>query len=373
MIRSLSMVGVLLAVAGAGVVAGCGGGGSGGSNSVTVFVDGDTNVRDLWQKHLIPEYQKAVKGAHVKLIYAQNAGSISGMYSRLAAAAKTHQNPGVDVLASSIIQNASQANLLAKPDRKSVPNLAHVDSSLLAPLHGNAVPYRGSSVVLAYDSAAVPKPPATVDALIAWAKAHPGRFTYTVPDAGLAGTGWLQAVLDKYVPAADSAKMKLDYVPNLENSWDKGFRALKDLDGAIYRNGVYPPTDQAALDLLSHHEVDITTVWSDQGLSGKKSRQLPSTTQFGQLNPPFLGGPSYLAVPASSKHKDAAFKLVNWTLTTPAQRTVVTTIWGYPGVELRYLPADLQQQFRGLTLKVSLGYSPKMFNDASHTWHQRIP
>ena len=59
--------------------------------------------------------------------------------------------------------------------------------------------------VLFYDSARVPEPPRSLDALLAWAEAHPGRFTYPAPPDFI-GSTFLKHVLYAAVP--DPARLQ---------------------------------------------------------------------------------------------------------------------------------------------------------------------
>ena len=59
--------------------------------------------------------------------------------------------------------------------------------------------------VLFYDTARVPEPPASLDALLAWAEAHPGRFTYPAPPDFI-GSTFLKHVLYAAVP--DPARLQ---------------------------------------------------------------------------------------------------------------------------------------------------------------------
>ena len=49
------------------------------------------------------------------------------------------------------------------------------------------VPYRGSSVIIAYNSTKISNPPTTLQGLYDWIKANPGQFTYNTPDTGGSG------------------------------------------------------------------------------------------------------------------------------------------------------------------------------------------
>jgi putative spermidine/putrescine transport system substrate-binding protein len=65
------------------------------------------------------------------------------------------------------------------------------------------IPYRASTVLLAYNSRVVTTPPKTMDALLVWIKANPGRFTYNQPSGGGSGYAFAQSVIDTYMTDAD--------------------------------------------------------------------------------------------------------------------------------------------------------------------------
>ena len=49
------------------------------------------------------------------------------------------------------------------------------------PVDGQESPWQSATFVYAYDSARTAAPPRDLDALLAYAKAHPGRVTYPAP------------------------------------------------------------------------------------------------------------------------------------------------------------------------------------------------
>ena len=79
------------------------------------------------------------------------------------------------------------AGLFQKLDATNIPNAKNVIKAAF--LNDYTMAYRGSQVLLAYDSAKVKdtEVPKTFADLITWVKAHPGQFVYCRPDKGGSG------------------------------------------------------------------------------------------------------------------------------------------------------------------------------------------
>ena len=86
-----------------------------------------------------------------------------------------------------------------KLDDSKIPNAERVSgkSSVAADY---VQPYRGTTVVLAYDSEVVETPPATMDELVNWMKENPGRFAYNAPGTGGAGDSFARTVVYNLLP-----------------------------------------------------------------------------------------------------------------------------------------------------------------------------
>ena len=69
---------------------------------------------------------------------------------------------------------------LVKLDDSKIPNAEGV-SAQSSVATDYVQPYRGTTVVLAYDSEKVANPPKTMDELVEWMKENPGRFAYNAP------------------------------------------------------------------------------------------------------------------------------------------------------------------------------------------------
>jgi len=353
---------------------GAGAGAAGGTKSLTLFTDSDVNVQALWNNTLIPGFQQAHPDIALKLTKA-DASADATQLAKLAASVKANQAPPMDVIVDAgFIPDAVSAGLLTGVDTKNVPNLASVDSSLLTPVNGMAVPYRGSAVVLAYDSAKVPELK-TLDELLAWVKANPGRFTYNSPSTGGSGQGFVNAVLSRYVSDPAQLKtMQTGYDVSLQPQWDKGLQTLRDLGPSIYQN-TYPNGNQDVLNLLSKGQIDLAPTWSDMFLSSKKSGALGASFKAVSISEPALpGGASYLGLPKNGKDQQAALTLFNWLLEPAQQAQIADAIAGYPAIAKDKLPADAQRTFTGLnTNALTPFFSSKMVSDMNAAWQKRVP
>jgi len=345
------------------------------AQTLTLFTDSDVNVQALWNKTLIPAFQKAHPKIKLKLTSA-DASADATQLAKLAASVKANQDPPTDVIIDAgFIPDAVSAGLLTGVKTSNVPNLKNVDKSLMAPVNNMAVPYRGSAVVLAYDSAKVPTPPKTLDELVAQIKAHPGKFTYNSPSTGGSGQGFVDAVLSRGVTNPnDLKKMQTGYDESLQKEWDAGFATLHDLNTSIYQK-TYPNGNQDVLNLLAKGQIDMAPTWSDMFLSSKKSGALGASFKAASISEPSLpGGASYLGLPKNSKHQEVALTLFNWVLEPTQQAQIASAIAGYPAIAKNLLPTAARSTFEGLdTSSLTPFFSSKMVNDMNNLWQKRVP
>lgn len=373
------MAGIALAAL---AVAACGGGSTPGtsssgktslSGSITFYLSGDVNIQHLWLDTLIPDYQKANPGVHVNMVYSAHGVEDATTLAKLSQSEQSGQYSGFDLLEGGLVKDAALSGLLTKVTTAEAPRSSQIDPATFTAVQHNAMPYRGSKVLIAYNSSEVKSPPRTPGALIAWIKAHPGKFDYNNPSGGGSGQAFVESVLNQYISKADQEKMGLGYVPDLENEWKQGFQELRSLDADIYQHGVYPAAQAQVYQLLGNGSISMCPVWSDQGLTAMKQGQFPPTVKFAELSPPLFGGPAYLGVPKISPNKKLAFSLLNFVLGTAEQTKIVDQIQGLPGVQLSYMPASVQHTFASLGTSQSLPYSAKMTADMNRLWQSSVP
>ncbi|WP_165423773.1 extracellular solute-binding protein [Ktedonosporobacter rubrisoli] len=369
----VAMVATILA---AMTFAGCGGatnnGGSTQATTLTVYASGDVNVQHLWQNTLIPGFEKANPNIKVKLIFAEHGTIDQTTLARMSAAVAAHKEPGMDLIESGIITQAATANLLQEVTPQQVPLMNRVDPALLQQVNNMAVPYRASCVVLAYNSQYVSNPPKNLKDLVAWIHAHPGKFTYNSPSSGGSGQAFVREMLNTHISASDMKTFITGYDTSLESQWKPGFDDLRTLNKDIYRNGLYPNGNAAVLQLLGNGSIWVAPVWSDMAISYQEQHLLPDAVKLTQLDPPFSGGPAYLAVPRNAPHAKEAFKLMNWILGSDVQATVIKEMNGFPGVQWSYVPKDVQEKFADIARSYSQGYSAKFNADVNKQWQAQV-
>jgi len=356
---------------------GASGGGSttagGGGTAIAVAASGDTNVQELWQQILIPDFEKANPGTKVNFSFDLHGTNDQQNFAKLAAATQQGKDPGVDLIAS-FTDKASSAGLLADIAPK-VTNLANVDPKVVAAGGKGAIPYRASSVLLAYNPDKVSAPPGTLDELLAWIKANPGRFTYNSPKSGGSGQAFVVTVIDSKVPAADRETMSSSYKKELEKDWDPGWEILRGLNPFVYQKGVYPNGNNQVLQLLSSGQIDVAPVWSDQFISGQAAGTIPKTYKVQQIkNPSFTGGAAYVGVTKASKNQDLAAKLANFMLTPEEQAKIADKIAGYPAISMSKMSPVIQAKFQAADANnLRPGYFPDHSSDINNQWDQKVP
>ncbi|MEO7060976.1 MAG: extracellular solute-binding protein [Lapillicoccus sp.] len=350
-----------------------GGSTSAGGTTITVAASDDTNIQELFQQVLIPDFQKANPGTTVKLTYDLHGTNDQANFAKLAAATQQSRAPGMDVTAS-FVQKAASAGLLAT-DTSAVTNLSTVDPKVVAAGGPGAVPYRASSVLLAYNPDKVSNPPKTLAELLTWIKANPGRFTYNSPKTGGSGGAFVATVLDSVVPPADRDAMTTAYKKDLEKDWDPGWQILAGLNPYVFQKGVYPNGNNQTLQLLSSGQIDMAPVWSDQFISGQASGTIPKTMKAQQISDPsFTGGASYLGVTKASKNQALAWKFINFILQPEEQAKIAEKIAGYPAIALAKLPAATQALFKDAdTQNLRPGYYSDHGTDINNLWDQNVP
>jgi putative spermidine/putrescine transport system substrate-binding protein len=342
--------------------------------TINLYASGDVNVQSLWNDHLIPAFEKKNPNIKVKLIFSEHGTQDGTTLARIGAAVKQRKWPGFDLIDGGLVTTLATDGLDQPVVKATIPNLTKVNKDLLTPVKGAAIPYRGSSVILAYDSKNVANPPKTLAALLAWIKANPGKFTYNSPNTGGSGMAFAETVLDSTLPASTIKTMTQTYDPNLESQWKPGLDILHGLNKYVYQ-GVYPNGNQAVLDLLAKGQIWLAPVWSDQSLTALKNGQLPSTIKLTQITgPPFTGGAAYLGIPKTAKNKVLVDKFVDYILSPPAQQTIVSVMAGFPAIDVKYMGEAIKAKFEDVSANVlRQGMSTKFGNDFKAQWQQTVP
>jgi putative spermidine/putrescine transport system substrate-binding protein len=371
-------------VSGAAPVAGTGVASSGATGYpviapvVTITINTDLNgpisgtnllpYQNVW----VPQFEKAHPNIHVKVIASANSGDDQSLLDRIIAAQHAHAAPPVDISDSSILPQLQEENAGVKITPAEVPLMSEVSPAFLAATNYEAIPFRGSSVVLAYNSQFVKSPPGTLNGLLSWIRANPGKFTYNTPASGGSGEGFVQAVVSTGVPASQEIVFETGYKPGLEPDWANGLKTLAALKPDIYNHGFYPDGNTATLDLLANGSIWAAPAWSDQATSALGVHQLPATVKLAQINPPMPGGPADLMVIKGSPNQAASFTFVNYMLSAPEQDLVARYMKGYPGVEWKYAPIPVLSEFGPIAKSYGPAWDGQYTDDLAQKWQSTV-
>ncbi|HLU54102.1 MAG TPA: extracellular solute-binding protein [Pseudonocardia sp.] len=369
----LAVTGLLTACAGNGPGA-AGAQGSDNPQNVRVYLASDTNIQELWEDTLIPAFTAANPDIGVEVQFDLHGNNQTQTVAKLAAADAQGADPGIDIVEGDPAQQAGAADLLVDPAGL-IPGLSAVAPDIVAAAGPGAVPYRASSVLLAYDSTKVPNPPRTLDELLAWIKANPGQFTYNSPKTGGSGQAFVTTVLDKFVPPDVRAQMTTGYHKDLESHWDEGWRTLQELNQYVFQGGVYPNGNNGTLELLASGQVSMSPVWSDQFLTGQRNGTIPPTVKALQISdPPFTGGATPIGIVKASDRQENAAKLIDFLLQPAQQQAIAEKIAGYPVIPLDQLSEEVRTAFgdaRPDQLRPT--YFTDHKNDLNNLWDQLVP
>ncbi|MCP8971022.1 extracellular solute-binding protein [Ectobacillus ponti] len=340
--------------------------------TIKLYSGGSLNVQKFWET-VLPEFEKTHPEIKVDLVFLPAGQGGQSTIDKLIAAKKAGADSEVDVYeggAEDIVRGEKEGGLFEKLDTKAIPNLSKVAAENLKSSGGYAVPYRASSVVLAYNSDKVKDVPNTADELYQWIHQHPGRFAYNDPNTGGAGASFVLSTVYNTLPA--DAMNSQD--PSIMQQWDKGFAMLKSLAPDLYNKGVYPRKNQGTLDLLANGEVDMIPAWSDMSLEALNKGTLPSSVKLKQIKPAFTGGPAYLLLPKNGNDKrlKAAETLLNYTLEVKTQETVANKMFGYPGIDWKYLSKDMQKQFESVSGGYRFFNGGQLGGEVNKRWQKEI-
>ncbi|MDR2096858.1 MAG: extracellular solute-binding protein [Treponema sp.] len=319
---------------------------SGGSvPEVNLWTSGSDNVRLIFEK-LVNEFNKDPAyntKAVMKLQYMPSGGGNQTIMTRLLAAYQSGQQNSVYDLAE-FGENDGSAYLaeggdkmFLKLDASKIPNLKNVTAK---PSVGQEyfIPYRGTTVVMAYNSETVPNPPKTTTELTAWIKAHPGRFAYNAPDSGGAGSAFVTTGVYNFLP--QEALSSTD--PKWKDQWNRGLDYLKEIHPYLYKSSgkvVYPNKNQGTLDLLASKEIDMAPAWADQTLTGIKNGTLPASTKIYQIEPALTGSLQILGIPSFGSQSEAAYAFIDFLLTPKAQNILLADMAAIPLIPASMLDA----------------------------------
>ena len=249
------------------------------------------------------------------------------------------------------------AELLFGPYADRLPNMQYIDESDSSiandfgyPVEGFESPYGSAQVVMVYDSAKVPKPPSTVEDLLNWIRANPGKFTYpAIPY--FTGSVFVRHLF--YYVAGGYEELLGPFDPELFDAVaPRLWTLLNDLEPYLWREGkTYPETHTKLQDLLANGEVYFDVSYNPSEAASLVSQgRYPESVRTFVFDSGTIGNTHYVAISYNSSSKAAALVLANLLLDPAAQyEKSRPEVWGdLPVLNVRDLPKQWQEKFMRL-------------------------
>lgn len=349
---------LLVAAMAVTTLAGCGASSAsaaGDDKTVTIWAEGSDNVRVQLEQQVENFNETNGEGYVAKLEFITSGTGAQGLTDRIIAAKKAGQtNTDYDLVE---VSDASITGYLEQGGEDlfvpiDTSRLSNYDNLTVTASFRNdlLVPYRGTTVLLAYNSETVANPPTTAEELYQWIKDNPGRFAYNTPGSGGAGSSF---VLTSVYNFMDESALTSTDEANVEQ-WDQGFELLKELHPYMYQSSgkvVYPNKNQGTLDLLANKEIDMTPAWADMVLSQQKQGTMPESIKLVQIEPAFTGNTVCFGIPSIGAQNDAAYAFMDYMLSPEAQNIALDSMAAIPVIDFSLLDPELTKTISDLKIE----------------------
>ena len=245
---------------------------------------------------------------------------------------------------------------------RDLPNARYVDftaptvsSDFGVPVKGCESVWQQANSALVYNSAALGAHDVrSVDSLFAWARTHPGRFTYpALPDF----TGSMAVRTFLYdtaggVDQLDAARRSETVGPTAERLWAR----LDALEPALWRSGRTYPSSQADVEkLYASGEIDAFLTYGPGAVAQQVAKRVyPVTTREAVLDVGNIANNSFVAIPFNAAHTAAATVLANELLAPATQLALFKAAGVYPAIDLTSLTDADRKAFAAVDLGPSV-------------------
>jgi putative spermidine/putrescine transport system substrate-binding protein len=201
-----------------------------------------------------------------------------------------------------------------------LPNARYIDPATADTDFGLAVegqesPWSRALFVYAYDTARMPRPPRTLDDLLAYARDHPGRLTYPAPP-DFTGSAFVRQVVQAL-------------------GEEEGFVYLRQLEPLLWREGQVHPGSEAELNrLFGDGQVDLAMSYDPSFVeTAVRQGTFSETARPFVLDHGTLHNVSYVTVPVNAASPEGALVVADVLLDPELQaRKADPDILGAPTV-----------------------------------------
>ncbi|MBK6806837.1 MAG: ABC transporter substrate-binding protein [Betaproteobacteria bacterium] len=248
-----------------------------------------------------------------------------------------------------------QQKLLYGPYAERLPNWRYVDTAakrsnlvdFTIPHEGYESPWRMAQLVFVYDSRRVGTPPSSVAALLAWAKAHPGRFTHPNVRNFLGSTFLKQAL---YELAPDPSVLQrpatdANFASTTAPMW-AWYDALKP---TLWRGGAqFPENGPAQRQLMNDGEIDMMVSFNpSEAAVSASAGLLPESVRTFTFAKGTIGNTSFVAIPYNATAKEGAMVVADFLLApaTQARAQDIRQMGNFTVLDLAKLAPEDRRRF----------------------------
>ena len=227
-----------------------------------------------------------------------------------------------------------QIDVLYGPFTDRLPNARYVDFEnpfvkfdFQQEVKGFECPWGNVQLAIIYDSRRVAAPPRTRAALLAWAKEHPGRFTF---DNSFTGMTLLKSWLIAFAGGGRALAGPFDPV-KYETHAKELWAYVNELRPHLWRKGETFPAGVAELhQLFASGEVDFTMSNNDGEVDNKILQGLlPDTARAFVFDEGTIQNSHYLGIVKNARHVAGALVAANFMISPEAQyEKLKPGVWG---------------------------------------------
>ncbi|MEX3019408.1 ABC transporter substrate-binding protein [Kluyvera sp. STS39-E] len=247
-------------------------------------------------------------------------------------------------------RSLKEANLLRTGWAEQLPNWHYVDVSkpvredFSVPVEGAESPWGSAQLTFIARQQQTPQPPTSAQALLEFARTHPGTVTYPRP-TDFTGTALLEQLLINLTTEPEALKQP----PS-----EKTFAAvtaplwayLDKLHPLLWRQGKdFPPTPARMDTLLTNGSLSLSLTFNPMHAKQKVAKgELPKDSYSFGFSQGMIGNVHFVTIPANATASAGAQVVANFLLSPEAQlRKADPAIWGDPSV-LDPAKLDAKQQ-----------------------------
>ena len=311
---------------------------------------GDPFINDYMKRYVAPALQSRF-GIALRLQPGQGTELVSTLMTEIEAR-QTASAIDLMWINGETFYQLRQLKALHGPFTDRLPNSRYVDFAnrfigvdFQQPIAGMECPWGNVQLLMIYHRDRVPAPPLTRDALAAWVRAHPGRFTF---DSSFTGMSFLKSLLYDLAGGEAALAGPFDgekYARHSAALW----AYLKSLQPHLWREGrTFPASVTQQHQLFVSGEIDFTFGLNDGEVDNKVAQGFfPAAAQAAVLDAGTIRNSHYLGIVARSPRVAAAMVVCDFLISPEAQlEKQKPSVWGDGTVlALDRLPPEWREKF----------------------------